>query len=368
MLLEIGATPQYANVLSMTSTSFTVYLTTAPTVGDTISYYAIASSASGSDQSVTITPVTIDGSFAGIPSNGYSTDDPVHFGLAFSWLPYYTAVEFRVLVNSSSTDYYKIVIIDPTNIAGSIAKYNLQSNVQLEFSIPKSTFIAVGNAGAVPYSWKTITGFQLVWSMAGGGQIDLDSVYLSGGYGPNTTNSTSILLPYTYVYTFRNPITGAEGNPSVEMIPSSAVYPQNQTVQVICLGTGDSQISGPGSIAVYRSGGAFSDDYYRFVGYATNPGAGQLVTFIDQQADANILVANTADFDNDARQRLQRGRATSAGTASPSVSGAGTSAPLASSITLWRTCDKSAPRLTSTSAATLSPSRTRPKRMCSVPM
>jgi hypothetical protein len=299
-LLEIGATPQYANVLSMTSTSFTVYLTTAPTVGDGISYYAIASFASGTNQSVTIAPVTIDGSFNGIPSNGYSTDDPVHFGMSLTELAHYSAIEFRVLVNSSSTDYYKIVIIDPTNIAGSIAKYNLQDDVQFEFSVPKSSFTAVGNAGSGPYSWKNITGFQLVWSMAGGGQIDLDSVYLSGGYGPTTTNSTSILLPYKYVFCYRNPTTGAQGNPSVEMIDSSAVYPQNQTVQVICLGTGDSQISGPGSIAVYRSGGAFSDNYYRFVGYATNPGAGQLVTFIDQQADANILVANTAEFDNDA--------------------------------------------------------------------
>ena len=300
MLLEIGATPQYANVLSMTTTTFTVYLATAPTAGDAISYYVLESFASGTNQSITISPVTVDGSFSGIPSNGYSTDDPVHFGLAFSSLSNYTAVEFRVLVNGSSTDYYKIVIIDPTNIAGSVAKYNLQTNVQMEFSIPKSTFIAVGNAGTVPYSWKSITGFQLVWSMAGGGQIDLDSVYLSGGYGPNTNSSTSSLLPYTYVYTFRNPITGAEGNPSVEMISSAAVYPQNQTVNVACLGTGDSQITGANSIAVYRSGGAFSDDYYRFVGYAANPGAGQLVTFIDQQSDATLLEANTADFDNDA--------------------------------------------------------------------
>ena len=37
-------------------------------------------------------------------------------------------------------------------------------------------------------------------------------------------------------------------------------------------------------------------------------------------------------------------------------------------ITCWRTRDKSAPSLTSTWAATPSPSRIRPRRMCSVPM
>ena len=42
--------------------------------------------------------------------------------------------------------------------------------------------------------------------------------------------------------------------------------------------------------------------------------------------------------------------------------------PESSWMTVWRTLFRSAPSLTSTCAATPSPSRMRPSRMCSVPM
>ena len=93
--------------------------------------------------------------------------------------------------------------------------------------------------------------------------------------GPNAT-----ITNYTYVYTFRNPITGAESNPSMFMIAGlspvnqavnltlSPIAPAPQQPNSIAQGIYvDPQIVGPNSIAVYRAGGSFADNYYRLVGY-----------------------------------------------------------------------------------------------------
>lgn len=314
MLLHIGptASPQYAVITSISSTTLTVNLATNPSVGDLIQSANLTSTLSGTNQVVSIAPVTIDASYNGVASNGYSTSDLVHLGISIAQVTNYSRISLRVLVGTSSVDYYEILIIDPANWAGSVAKYNLGLGPYSQLNFPKSSFTAVGYAGTVPYSWKFVTGFQLVFSTYPGidpatANLGLNSLYFSAAAGPNTntnnpttTDSTgAVLLPYKYTYTFRNPVTGAEGNPSVEQIDANAVNPMNQSVLIECLGTTDPQITGSNSIAVYRSGGAFSDDIYRQVGYATNPGTATLVAFTDHQSDQNILVANTAEFDND---------------------------------------------------------------------
>jgi hypothetical protein len=83
------------------------------------------------------------------------------------------------------------------------------------------------------------------------------------------------------------------------MIPTAAVSPQRQGVDLTLYGTDDPQITGENSISVYRAGGSFADSYYRFVGYAANPGAGETVIFSDQQSDQSIDINNLVDFDND---------------------------------------------------------------------
>ena len=580
MLLHIGptASPQYAVVLSVDPTTFTVNLGSTPSAGDVIQTASLVSILTGTDQVIPITPVTIDASYSGLPADGYSTNDLVHLGLTFSDVTHYSKLSLRVYVGGSSVDYYEILIIDPTDWAGSVSRNNLHSGGPFtELNFPKNTFTAVGYAGTAPYSWKFVTGFEVVFSTyAGVGftQVDLNCLYFSAVNGPNANatggNTVAVFTPYHYVFcvtadtpilcddlawrpagdlaegqgiiafdenealyqkkrctrrfrkahivhnvrekrecfeirtdigdpvkatgdhpwlvwsdirridghtwgglewkktsdlkngdriahyakpwseeesksagwlagifdgeghlslgkqktksgatittlaigiaqnpgpvleriikeldvrgityyrrdqnkhgnasslqltgsravmrflgvirpqrlldkfqlkgmghlpglahnrsydfatvvsvspvgeqevasiqtssgtfitggylshnTFRNPITGAEGNPSVEQISTSWVTPLNQSVSVQCLGTTDPQITGANSIAVYRAGGAFADNFYRFVGYATNPGTATLVTFIDQQSDQNILVANTADFDND---------------------------------------------------------------------
>jgi hypothetical protein len=93
--------------------------------------------------------------------------------------------------------------------------------------------------------------------------------------GPNAT-----ITDYTYVYTFRNPITGAESNPSMFMVTGLSPVNQavNLTISPICPAPQqpnditqavyvDPQIYGPNSIAIYRAGGSFADNFYRLIGY-----------------------------------------------------------------------------------------------------
>ena len=319
ILMRVGSTPEIGQVVDVSGSQFTVNLTSTvtPTVGTTIACAQYPSPAGwpasfqyGTNVTLaTITPSagTINAGYGGSASNGFSTDDPLHMSILFFHLDEFTDARLRVMVNNSSADYYEYAILDSANLAASIANNNVQDNVWDELYVPKSSFTNVGLAGTVPYSWDQVTSFQVVYStipyttLTPWADIGISSLYFSSASGPNSDPSGTLttLFPYKYVATYRNPVTGAESNPSVEMIDAMAVSPVSQSVNLSLLGTSDIQITGPNSIAVYRSGGAFSDDYYRFVGYATNPGGGQYVTFQDHQSDASLLVANTADFDND---------------------------------------------------------------------
>ena len=349
MLIRIGATPLLGVVQSANATSFTSYLTATPAVGDTLQSAQVKSSTVGSVTLTTVTVSPMDASFNGIASSGYSTDDIVHVSVYASDPSQYLDMRLRVLVNSSKSDYYEKSILPaaiqpqvsgtqtatqnisniganiPQNVlnqypyineeitrakaealaalsSATVATTNL---VWSEISVPKSQFLSVGNAGSGPYSWKNVTGFQFVYktvaSPTGTLSTAISSLYIAGGYGPNavTDISTYPRAPYKYLFTYRNPITGAQGNPSPEMISDNAVSPQNQAVNVIVQGSDDPQVSGSGSVAVYRSGGSFSDSYYRFVGYAVNPGGGGTVIFEDNQSDQSIDVNDLVDFDND---------------------------------------------------------------------
>jgi len=72
------------------------------------------------------------------------------------------------------------------------------------------------------------------------------------------------------------------------MISNNFLQPLNQ------------QIAGVSSIAIYRQGGSLQDGLYRFVGYATNPGANATVVFLDSATDNSIIDNSLVAFDNDA--------------------------------------------------------------------
>jgi len=246
----------------------------------------------------------VDWSLSGTAANGYSSDDNVHVGINLSSITDVQMVQVLVFVNGSSTDYYEATLTLPqSQVAGA----------WFEVDTMKSTFVGVGLAGSGAYSWKNVTGVRvLVTSNNVSGTPTftayVGAIYAQGNQGPNS-EVTGVSQPYNYLYTFRNPLTGAESNPCVPQVLSSYVSVQNQAVQVTVFGCGTANpggqpdIQGFGSIAIYRAGGVFADGYYRFVGYSTNPGilgnnVPNSITFVDNQADAAIATNRLIAMDN----------------------------------------------------------------------
>jgi hypothetical protein len=291
----------------------------------------------------------VDWSLTGTAIDGYSSDDVVHFGLYIGNGSYISQIRARCYCNGSTGDYYEKVVT-PSQIQafvegnetalsagqalatlvtqgltpGTSFPSDLLNQVQtvgfpallnatwFEFEIPKSDFIANGNAGNGPQSWKNISTFEIevdTNSITGLPTFDVwvGAIYAHGGYGldsvsiPSSTN-------YDWIYTFRNPVTLEESNPCTAMV-STALFPiLRRAANVTCYGTdtsssGQPDITGTGSIAIYRRGGTFSDGFYRLVGYAANPGVTggvpNAVTFIDGSSDSDIAAAltNNPSFD-----------------------------------------------------------------------
>jgi hypothetical protein len=126
-----------------------------------------------------------------------------------------------------------------------------------------------------------------------------------GGAG----NLISLFLPYSYIYTLRNPVTGVEGNPCPLMLESLQITtdaagsqisvtvrpnsPSDTNVNDI-----DPQVTGFRNIVLYRAGGSFSDSLYRRVAVLTGLDGITDTTFIDDVPDADIASNPTADFDS----------------------------------------------------------------------
>lgn len=98
-------------------------------------------------------------------------------------------------------------------------------------------------------------------------------------------------------------MTGAESNPSIEMIPENTLNLVRQGINVNMRGTSKTDTQNFSSevdtICIYRSGGTFADGLYRRVGVIDNPGATE-VNFVDTADDLSIAGAPIAEFDNDA--------------------------------------------------------------------
>lgn len=136
-----------------------------------------------------------------------------------------------------------------------------------------------------------------------------------GGAG----NLKSVLSPYSYVYTFRNPITGHESNPSQVMLHLSGYAggdkwietdPGGSKITVIMRGVSpdpdnglanhmDPQINGQRNIVLYRQGGTFDDGLYRRVAILTAADPDTDTVFEDNVPDLDIAANPIAEFDND---------------------------------------------------------------------
>lgn len=359
MMVQIGANIN-VRVESVTPTAFVVYSDTLPGVGNAIVGWRATQSGlpalpAGSLMSVIGIPILLDCSFGGDPVDGYETDDIVHIGVNISDPSKVQELRIKCYANPISglnyTDWYEKAIsinslqdfsstlpspaIDtlqgqvPDVSQGIIGDFEIPSDqsqqtkpaelglfppqaqvipVWTEIDIPKTQFVKVGNAGTGVYTWKNISLITVEVTCPHDNDqptIQVSSIYIAGGFGPNgrSTPNTIPRQPYKYLYTYRDPVNNHPGNPCVEMVDSNAIQPQRQKVRLTLRGTGDfPHIPTTGnapSIAVYRSGGLFADALYRLIGYTTNPGAGADVVFYDTQDDSAIEGADVIEFDND---------------------------------------------------------------------
>ena len=303
----------------------------------------------------------LDLSFGATNDNeGYVTDDTIAFSFFTSSPENIYDIRLRFYTNSASSAYYEKAIspglvqslqnavssnatINPDS-PGMVADENGASNAVTDPVIPtgnvitydatqvglnpayltpskaglggwsqveisKRSFLALGNAGTVDdgsggQGWKTIYGVEVIirpTTTTAVVNFKLGSIFAYGGKGVNS-NYGAKLTPYSYVYTYKSKITGAESNPCIEMVPENTLNIVRQGINVNVLGT---EMAGYQSlnaevdtICIYRSGGTFADGLYRRVGVINNPGAAA-GNFVDTADDLSIVGAPIAEFDND---------------------------------------------------------------------
>ena len=120
--------------------------------------------------------------------------------------------------------------------------------------------------------------------------VSFDDLYLTGGYGPDTSEPGSVL--YDYRYTHFLPLENVESNPSPIQATTAFLDALRQGINIVPPGSG----TGFAGLVqrIYRRGGTLTDDWY-FAGQNTADGA----LFTDLLDDASILDAGTLDIDND---------------------------------------------------------------------
>ena len=343
------------------------YFASAPSVSASIVAYESATVPTTAGLTYTATSNAfsspgLDLSFGATNDNeGYVTDDTIAFSFFTSSPENIYDIRLRFYTNSASSAYYEKAIspglvqslqnavssnatINPDS-PGMVADENGASNAVTDPVIPtgnvitydvtqvglnpayltpskagfggwsqveisKRSFLALGNAGTVDdgsggQGWKTIYGVEVIirpTTTTAVVNFKLGSIFAYGGKGVNS-NYGAKLTPYSYVYTYKSKITGAESNPCIEMVPENTLNIVRQGINVNVLGT---EMAGYQSlnaevdtICIYRSGGTFADGLYRRVGVINNPGAAA-GNFVDTADDLSIVGAPIAEFDNDA--------------------------------------------------------------------
>ena len=354
MLIQVsdGVTTRLTVVQVTTKDYFQAYFETLPGVGDEITSKELALPGEDGLPGGLYADAAFDASFDGVAKSHFDTDDHVHIAVKMDDPRNFADIRFRVYVGGNDSDYYE-KSIEPSSltamanqtetattaldtftdeVASAIqgefpipevtaqtakpahATVSAGAGVWSEIDIPKSQFLKVGNAGEALATWQNVTNFQVVYTLAEGiadaaGRLTIGSIVISGGFGPNSqpNDFSQLFTPYDYLYCFRNPDTGQESNPCVPMIPDNHLRVKRQRVQLVLGGTDDPQVpvGRDNTIAVYRRGGAYVDGFYRFIGWAINPGAGSVgfdttVLFEDSASDPAIKLAKILEFDNDA--------------------------------------------------------------------
>lgn len=293
-LIRVGSYYTIADVVK--DSSFVCYL---PGSASSINIYSSALTASSSGVgSIAFVASAADVSLTGTADTSYESDDYITFSI-YVQAPASALGDFSLKLYAgtgsvATGDYYEYKDTPKITNAG---------NAWYRYKVLKSDFIKVGSAGTGTSNWSNIIGFSLDFTSATSGtdvSIKLGGVAGIGGGGLNS--SISGASPYRYVYTYRDPVTGHESNPSSEMGTAFWISAENRGVNLVLTGfTNTAEYAGlaeKNTIAIYRAGGNFGDAYYRLIGYSDNPGDGATVIFQDNVPDENIVSARTAEFDN----------------------------------------------------------------------
>ena len=257
MLVKIGSQWGVVGDINVGLGVFYTELPTIPTVGDTIIAYATTNQTStdGSDTSYYSPTGHVDLSLSGTAATGYSSDDLIHFSVLLNPTgiatgPNVGTITFRLYPETTFGGSYEYVYTVATT-----APANPSANpTWLEIDVPKSSFTANG-VGSGSNSWVDIDQLEVAVSALDNTMpfsFAVGQTYGVGGGGPNSAGSAA-LFPYTYIYTYFNPVTGAESNPCPITIPTNGVSVTQQRIKVNiygCYNTGFS--SGVTKIRIYR--------------------------------------------------------------------------------------------------------------------
>jgi hypothetical protein len=143
--------------------------------------------------------------------------------------------------------------------------------------------------------WSTITGIVVYYTTSGNDPFvvgttgaRISGMYLTGGYGPDTTNAED--SPYDYRYTHYDPRTGVEGNPSPVMNAANSIDTLRRAINVTPVSS-----YGDGNVRqrIYRRGGTLPTDWY-LVGTNASDGG----VFTDTASDTTAVDSTTVETDN----------------------------------------------------------------------
>lgn len=160
----------------------------------------------------------------------------------------------------------------------------------------RSDFERYGNTEG--RDWSTVTGIILYLQAVPGTYLNAASVpakidvslgqcYLSGGYGPDSADAAA--QKYDWRYTFYDPRTGAEGNPSPVMADAALLDAARQQVLVTPTASGDTALRQ----RIYRRGGTLTDDWH-YEGVNDSDGG----VFTDILSDLALVLADTVDLNH----------------------------------------------------------------------
>jgi len=137
--------------------------------------------------------------------------------------------------------------------------------------------------------WGTVTGIIVYMRVNGVGanSVAMDDLYLTGGYGPDTVEPGA--QQYDWRHTNYDPRTGAEGNPSPEMLVASYLDSMRRQINLTPAASSDAAHRQ----RFYRRGGSLVTDWF-FVGENTANGA----VLVDQLSDDAIAAAGSVNLDH----------------------------------------------------------------------